>query len=412
MNTIKTKYIFDIFSGATPKSSILPFWDGNIVWVTPADYKSEDKYINDSEKHITEDGYNSCATNLVPKGSIVVAKRAPIGTVAIANLPLCTNQGCLSCVPHKNINSTFYYYVLFAWNQHMDKLGQGTTFMEIPFKAFRNMKVPLYPVQQQGQIVSYLDAKCDAIDKAIAYKRSVIEKLKEYRSAVITKAVTKGLNPNVEMKDSKNDILGYIPKNWDFKRMKFVVDVIRGGSPRPIEQFLSDTGYNWIKISDATNNGKFINSTEQKIIPEGLSKTRFVKKNTLLLTNSMSFGHPYFLNIDGCIHDGWLAFLNYKKILKEFLYYILISDTSMAQFLTSADGSVVGNLNIQKVRNSLVALPSQEEQKQIIDYLDVKCSKIDKSIHQQEQAIAKLEEYRKSVIYYAVTGKIDCGKAV
>lgn len=305
--------------------------------------------------------------------------------------------------PKGNYDLKLYYYASMCFDY--DAVATQTALPSMTQFDYLNFRLPFMDADIQQQIVSYLDAKCDAIDKAIAHKRSVIEKLKEYRTAVITKAVTKGLNPDVEMKDSGNDIIGFVPKDWKCKRMKFIVDVVRGGSPRPIEQYLSDKGYNWIKIGDATNNGKYINNTQQKIIPDGLSKTRFVKKNTLLLTNSMSFGHPYFLNIDGCIHDGWLAFSNYKDVTKEFLYYVLISNTSMAQFSTSVEGSVVVNLNIQKVRNSFVALPAIAEQQQIASYLDDKCNKIDIAIHQQEQVIDKLEEYRKSVIYYAVTGK-------
>ena len=401
MNTIKTKYIFDIFSGATPKSSILSFWDGNIVWVTPADYKSEDKYINDSEKHITEDGYNSCATNLVPKGSIVVAKRAPIGTVAIANLPLCTNQGCLSCVPHKNINSTFYYYVLFAWNQHMDKLGQGTTFMEIPFKVFRNMKVPLYPVQQQQQIVAYLDAKCDAIDGAIAHKRSVIEKLKEYRTAVITKAVTKGLNPDVKMKDSGVKWFTTIPSHWLVKRLKFVFDNF-DYQRKPVDASnRSQKGhilYDYYgasgvidKIDDYTCEGR-----KMLIGEDGAN---------LVLRNL-----PLIYIADGKYWVNNHAHIINTKAGYDFYYFAYqLEAIDYAEFITGMAQPKLSQKNLNKV--SLI-VPPYDEQKQISIYLDAKCSKIDSAIQQQEQAIAKLEEYRKSIIYYAVTGKIDCGKAV
>jgi type I restriction enzyme S subunit len=402
-----TKFVFSsICTGATPKSGISDYWGGEIIWITPADYKTEDVYIYKGMKTITEQGYKSCSTTLVPKDSIVFSKRAPIGTVALAGVELCVNQGCLACVGKQLTSTKYFYYQMSVMTDVYNELGLGTTFMEISFNNFRSVKLLVPPLAEQRAIVSYLDARCTKIDEVIAKRKCVIEKLKEYKSAIITKAVTKGLNPDVEMRNHM--VLGDIPVNCSVKRLKFVADIVRGGSPRPIEDYISETGYNWIKIGDAIKNSKYIMSTKQKIKPEGLIKTRFITKGTLILSNSMSFGQPYILGIDGCIHDGWLALSNYKGIAKEFLYYYLLSSVCLKQFCESTDGSVVQNLNINKVRNSLVVSFPIEEQQQIVDYLDSQCVKIDEAIAKQEQAVAKLEEYRKSVIYYAVTGKIDC----
>jgi len=153
-----------------------------------------------------------------------------------------------------------------------------------------------------------------------------------------------------------------------------------------------------------------IDHTKQKIKRKGLNKTRFVKKGTLLLTNSMSFGHPYVLNIDGCIHDGWLAFSDFNNILPEYLYYYLESDIAMKQFTRSVDGSVVNNLNIEKVKNAVISFPDAKTQADIVKVLDKTNSILDNAVNKHNQLIAKLEEYKKSLIYNAVTGKIDCRK--
>lgn len=229
---------------------------------------------------------------------------------------------------------------------------------------------------------------------------------KSHHKALILEAIPQ----NIELKDSGNKFIGSIPIHWCVKRIRFTANIVRGGSPRPIDQFITDNeeGYNWIKISDATLGDKYIHSTKQKIIPEGLSRTRFVRKNTLLLTNSMSFGYPYILDIDGCIHDGWLAFSNYNGVEKEFVYYFLMSDVCMKQFVVTADGSVVQNLNIDKVKNSFIALPpSIEEQTVIVEYLDDKCTKIDEAITKHRTLIEKLKEYKKAVITKAVTKGLD-----
>ena len=407
----RLKNQFKIYAGSTPDSKNEEYWNGNVVWVTPADFKTDDKYVSKGAKTLTEAGYASCNTTLVPAGSLVVSKRAPVGTVAIAGTKLCTNQGCLTCVPKAGVNSEFYYYVLSCMQRNMESLAQGTTFLEISAQSFANMSVPAPSTQKQADIAIYLREHCSSIDSAISKHQQIIEKLEEYRRAVITQAVTKGLNPNVEMKDSDDETIQEIPSHWLWTRVKFSVTVVRGGSPRPIEQYVigeKEDGYNWIKIGDATGGGKYILSTKQRIKPEGLSKTRLVHSGTLLLTNSMSFGHPYFLQIDGCIHDGWLAFSDYKGINPMFLYYYLMAETTAHQFTTTADGSVVQNLNIDKVKNSHIALPPMNEQAEIAAYLDERCEMIDTLIEKHNQLISKLQEYKQSLIYNAVTGKIDC----
>lgn len=144
----------------------------------------------------------------------------------------------------------------------------------------------------------------------------------------------------------------------------------RGGSPRPIKSFLTtqDDGINWIKIGDTDKDGKYISSTKERIIPSGVSKSRLVHKGDYLLTNSMSFGRPYILNIDGCIHDGWLVISPVGNVFdKNFLYLLLFSGYTFNQFLDQASGSAVSNLNSDKVADSLFPLPPIKAQERIVE---------------------------------------------
>ena len=285
----------------------------------------------------------------------------------------------------------------------------GVSYPAINSGEIVKISIPLPPISEQNVIISYLNKKCNAIDKAVDRHKTIVEKLEQYRKAILTKAVMKGLNADAKMQDSSG--FGSCPAHWKVSRLKFSVNIVRGGSPRPIDEYLTDgEGYNWIKIGDATGNGKYISATKQRIKTDGLSKTRLVEPGTLLLTNSMSFGHPYILNIKGCIHDGWLAFSNYSSIDRDFLYYYLMSDCAMTQFVQTVDGSVVSNLNIDKVRNALIAIPPINEQAEIARELDEQCAKIDIAIERHNTIISKLDAYRKSLIYHAVTGKIDCRK--
>ena len=126
-----------------------------------------------------------------------------------------------------------------------------------------------------------------------------------------------------------------IPDSWEWIHLGDVCTIARGGSPRPIQQFLTDApdGINWIKISDSDKGGKYINSTKERIIKEGVTKSRMVHSGDFLLTNSMSFGRPYILNVDGCIHDGWLVLSGYAEVYdRDFLYHMLSSAFAYNQF--------------------------------------------------------------------------------
>ena len=164
----------------------------------------------------------------------------------------------------------------------------------------------------------------------------------------------------------------YLPAGWAYERFGRLAIIERGGSPRPIQSYLTDQpdGLNWIKIGDTDIGGKYITGTKEKIIKEGLSKTRMVYPGDFLLTNSMSFGRPYITKIEGCIHDGWLRISPAKQVDKDFLYLLLSSPYIVKSFTASAAGAVVQNLNSDKVREVLIFLPPQTEQHRIVAKVD------------------------------------------
>ena len=159
---------------------------------------------------------------------------------------------------------------------------------------------------------------------------------------------------------------------WDYQTIGDVCTVERGGSPRPIDDYITESsdGINWIKIGD-TDDSMYITKTAQKIRPEGMKKSRYVQPGDFLLSNSMSFGRPYILKIDGCIHDGWLVLRdNNNRFDKRFLYYYLSSKTTYQRFKAMAVGGVVNNLNSEMVRKVSVPIPCMNEQSEIADLLD------------------------------------------
>ena len=210
-----------------------------------------------------------------------------------------------------------------------------------------------------------------------------------------------------------DDIAFEIPANWAWIKLGNVCVIARGGSPRPIKEYLtsSDDGVNWIKIGDTEKNGKYISSTLEKIKPSGVKKSRMVHAGDFLLTNSMSFGRPYILKIDGCIHDGWLVISQKTEVfLPDYLYWLLSSQYAYMQFCEKVSGAVVKNLNSDKVANSVFPLPPIAEQKRIVSKLE----QIFPLIDRYEAAWTKVEELnkrfpgdmQKSILQLAIQGKL------
>ena len=202
----------------------------------------------------------------------------------------------------------------------------------------------------------------------------------------------------------KQTEIGLIPDDWEVIKFGDKVDIFRGGSPRPIERYITTNanGINWIKIGDVRPNDKYIRQTEEKIILEGKSRSREVKKGDFILSNSMSFGRPYILNIDGCIHDGWLTIQNYTECFdKEFLYYLLGSDEVFTQYVQMAAGSSVQNLNKEKVADLQLKVPPLPEQQRIAKAL----SDVDALISTTEKLIQKKKNIKQGAMQNLLTGK-------
>ena len=214
---------------------------------------------------------------------------------------------------------------------------------------------------------------------------------------------------NGTVKCIEDEIPFEIPKGWEWERLGNVSVIERGGSPRPIKSYImtSDNGVNWIKIGDTEKGGKYIFSTKEKITPQGALKSRFVHSGDFLLTNSMSFGRPYILKIDGCIHDGWLVIENTQLVFfQDYLYYALSSSLMFRTLSMLAGGSTVDNLNIDRVKSVLFPIPPMREQGRIatrVLLLLQKTADIDTS----RDALTKLLDATKSkILDLAIRGKL------
>ena len=401
-----------ITKGSSPSWQGINYVDKGILFVTSENVGDEELLL--SKRKFLEQKFNEIQPrSILQKGDILTnIVGASIGRTAIFDLDIKNaniNQAvALIRLKNKQLNS----YIVKVLNSKtiIDQMIDNTVNTaraNISLTTVENFKIPLPPLAEQKRIVAAIEKFMPLIEE-YGKKETELKALNEQigaltKKAILQEAVQGKLVPQIATEGNARDLLEEIrkarhselvsesknkpkkekplpeisddempfdiPENWCWCRLGEVTEIARGGSPRPIKDYLTtdEDGYNWIKIGDTDKDGKYINRTAEKIKKEGLNKTRFVHKGNFLLTNSMSFGRPYILNIDGCIHDGWLVISPKDNIFnKDFLYYVLSSTFAYNQFCDSVSGAVVKNLNSDKVRESLFPLPPLAEQKRIV----------------------------------------------
>ncbi|WP_086277052.1 restriction endonuclease subunit S [Campylobacter devanensis] len=282
-------------------------------------------------------------------------------------------------------------------------------------KKDTNLRKSILQAAITGQLISNVKGETktgkELLDKIIEERNAKL--LADWEEAKKKNPKAKKPTPIVASEITEDEIPFKIPENWCWCRLGDVAFIARGGSPRPINEYLTNDsdGYNWIKISDTDKGGKYINSTKQRIKKEGLYKTRLIHKGDFLLTNSMSFGRPYISNIEGCIHDGWLVFsFPNNCIISDFIYYLLSSSLIYKQFADSAAGAVVQNLNTDKVIETIMPLPPLAVQNAIVAKLEEVLPLVDayeNAVLQKEELKTALpDKVKKAILQEAIQGKL------
>lgn len=405
LRRIKTN--FKILAGATPKSGEARFWDGDIPWITPADYTTEGVYVSAGHKSITQDGLNSCATSLIPEGSIIFSKRAPVGLVAINSNPLCTNQGCLSCIPKDSVDAKYYYYVMSIYGEQFDLFASGTTFKEISADAFANFKLPYPDYETQKRITSFLDAKCTEIDALIAAKEKTNALLKERRQSIIYEAVTKGLDPTAPMKDSGVEWIGEMPNGWELRKIKTSFSIVAGATPKSDVADYWDGAIPWITPADYTTEDVFVLAGRKSITQEGLDScaTTIIPSGSIIFSKRAPVGLVAINRNSLCTNQGCLSCVPRDEVDVKYHYYAM--SIFCEQFDQLASGTTFKEISTEAFANFKLPHPDYHTQQRIAANLDKKCAEINALIDANISTIHKLKEYRQSLIYESVTGKIE-----
>lgn len=348
-------------------------------------------------RYVSEADYNKeNARTQIKKGDIILGIiGGSIGNLAFYNHEDKVIAQRSIAIMTSIINSRYAYYVLKSnlFQKEFLEYANGSAQGGVYLGALSNMLFPLPPQTEQIRIVEEVEKWKYCIDQIECGSNNIVQSINIAKSKILDLAIHGKLVPQDVNDEPASELLKRInpktiascdnphyenvpfeiPSCWSWCKVRDVANVARGGSPRPIKQYLTDSpdGVNWIKIGDAEEGSKYITKTAERIIPKGIKRSRYVKAGDFLLTNSMSFGKPYILATDGCIHDGWLVISPADGAYdKNFLYYLLSSSFAYNQFSEKAGGAVVSNLNKDKVADSLFPLPPLAEQKRIADMVE------------------------------------------
>ncbi|WP_412030491.1 restriction endonuclease subunit S [Deinococcus yunweiensis] len=256
-------------------------------------------------------------------------------------------------------------------------------------EEFLNTSVPLPSLPEQARIAAALSS----LDAVIAAHQSRQDALREHKRGLLAGLFPAEGEQVPRLRFPEFEGAG----EWEEKKLGEVAEVVRGGSPRPIDAYMTTAsdGLNWLKIGDVDKEAKYISGTREKVIKSALNRTRQIHSGDLILSNSMSFGRPYISEISACIHDGWIAITNINdSTLSEFLYYYISSESSQSYFFSKAAGSGVKNLNADLIKALPVSIPSLPEQTRIAAAL----SSLDDLITAQGDKIAALLEFKQGLL--------------
>ena len=399
----KLKYISDIVMGQSPsaesindKSKGLPFLQGNAeftsIYPKPKHYSSEPKKISS-------------------KGNILLSVRAPVGAMNWSDTVYTIGRGLCSIKGNKLCTQNYLWFLLKCLKVELFSKMTGSTFEAVTITDVRESNVILPNILEQNKISEYLKHKTNEIDSLIADKENLIELLEEKRQAVITETVTKGLDPNVKMKDSGIEWIGEIPEHWEITRLKYLIEL----NPKKSEVKLKKNDLvSFIPLDKIIEPG-VIDYSLTKRLEEVYNGYTYIRDNDIIMAKVT----PSFENNNIAIANEMVNKVGFGTtefhvlrakydIQIEYLYYLLQSES----FRQAGISSMYGVAGLKRIPSEFIlsykiGIPDEREQEEIVNHLKHQNEEIDKLTKIQHRTISKLKEYRESLIFEAVTGKVD-----
>ena len=387
---MKTSLLYtNIGSGTTPSTSKQEYYeDDGFCWLQTGDLN--DGYITDTSKKISKVAIKDCKLRFYPVGSIVIAMYgATIGKIGLLKVPTSTNQAC--CVlPYSNkMNEIYTFYVcqIAKGQMLLEAVGGGQP--NISQDIIKKLKLPVPPICEQQAIAAYLDKRCCEIDKAIATQQKRIALLQELKQSIITHAVTRGIHPDVPLKESGVEWIGKVPEHWDIKRMRFLCTI--------------DTGTR--DTIDKVDDGDYPFYVRSPKI-ERINTYTFDGEAVLMAGDGVGAGKViHYANGKFDYHQRVYNIHNYKEIATLFAYYYLQSNFRY-KIEEGGAKNTVDSVRLPWLKDFPVCITPQREQDEILTFIKKNNARINTLILKAERQIELLQELRQSVITEAITGKI------
>jgi restriction endonuclease S subunit len=389
-----------IGSGTTPQSgNDLYYESGNINWLNTGDLN--DGLIIETNKKITEAALNEFSTlKIYSIDSIVIALYgATIGKLGQLKIEATTNQACCVLSDSEKIINRYLFYFLMSAREYIISKAYGGGQPNISQELIKQLYITAPSIEEQLKITKYLDNQTSIIDELIQQKEKLIELLKEKRQAIINEAVTKGLNPDAKMKNSGIEWLGEVPEVWIIKKLKFLVSLNQN------EELTKETTFKIALENIESNTGRYVSSDSENQF-EGIGN--YFKKGDVLFNKL----RPYLAKVYMAENDGYsvgelLVLTPKSELISEFLFFRLISSKFIELVNSNTYGAKMPRASWNFIGNIYFAFPSINDQTIIVDFIKDTSVKLNDLIDKTMTQIEKLKEYRQSIIFEAVTGKID-----
>ena len=348
------------------------------------------------------------AYNIIEPGNIIFRLTDLQNDKRSLRTGLCKEQGIITSayvtLQIKSDDSPRYMHYLFhTYDLCKVFYGMGDGVRQsMNYEDLKRLRILRPDKESQQRIANYLDLKCSQIDSIIAKQQEVIEKLKEYKLSVITEAVTKGLNPDVPMKDSGIEWIGKIPAHWNILKLQSHTRMLTPMRDKPENL---DGDIPWVRIEDY--DGKYISTSKEGL---GVSLETVNEMNlkiypvgSILCTSSCDLGKCAIVGREIVSNQRFINIIPDSNTNSDYLYYLLLSNAERLNHLST--GTIQANLSRKAFEHLMVQFPPNLEQKEIAGYLDRKCDAIEFSIRKKQELINRLDSYKKSLIYEVVTGK-------
>ena len=417
--------LVETVGGGTPNTTKEEFWaeveEDGLPWVAIADMSAGGSVL-DTEKKVTPAGAVAARLRSLPAGTIIYSMYASVGVVACLRIRAATNQAILGLLPSKSLHSSFLYWWLDAIRTPVLALTRSTTQDNLNAETVRRFPLFLPPLDEQRGIAAFLDRETERIDALVAKKRLLIERLQEYRTALITRTVTRGLPPEAaraaglapepRLKPSGVEWLGDVPEHWEVANIRRYAEMKSGHTPsRQHPEYWEDCEIPWFTLADVwqLRDARKVHAGETKelISRVGLanSAAELLPAGTVMLSRTASIGFPGIMPVPMATSQDFWNWVCGSQLIPKYLF--LLFDSMKKEFDRLMVGSTHRTIYEASAAGLRIPVPPTTEQHAIVGFLDERLPAIDGAGDVAAAAIERLQEYRTALITAAVTGKID-----